>query len=77
MKTRSLRHAMAAHESWAQTQDRTARTAPGRRAADARFLKLAGGDVKRAQSLRQAHYLRMHQKSLAVRLAQKAARDTP
>jgi hypothetical protein len=33
--------------------------------------------VKRAQSLRQAHYLRMHQKSLAVRLAQKAARDTP
>jgi len=31
----------AAHLSWANTEDRTARTAKARRAAEARFLKMA------------------------------------
>ncbi|WP_082962351.1 hypothetical protein [Mycobacterium sp. E342] len=66
---------MAADQSWGNTVDRAARTANGRRAADARFLKLADGDPKRAESLRRAHYKRMALKSIASRKARKAARE--
>jgi hypothetical protein len=66
---------MAAHASWGKTVDRTARTAAARRAADARFLALAGGDPKRAESLRKAHYKRIQLKSIAVRKAKKADRE--
>lgn len=66
---------IGAHESWARTADRTARTEPGRRAADARFEKLVDPDGvlpveerrKRAASARQAHYQRMALKSAQVR----------
>lgn len=71
----SLQHQIAAHESWAQTQDWSARTANARRAFENRFLALAGGDPKRAESLRKAHYKRMVLKSLAARKAKKAARE--
>ena len=70
----SLAKSMAADVSWGKTDDRSERTAPARRAAENRFLKLAGGDVKRAESLRKAHFKRMQLKSLAVRQAKKAAR---
>jgi hypothetical protein len=71
----SLAKSMAAHASWGKTSDRAARTANARRAADARFLALAGGDPKRAESLRQAHFKRIQLKSIAVRKAKKAARE--
>jgi hypothetical protein len=66
----SLRKSRAAHLSWAATEDRPARTAKARRAADDRFLKMAGGDPKRAESLRRAHY----QKMTIARLEKRAAR---
>ncbi len=71
----SLQHQIAAHTSWGNTVDRPARTAAARRAADDRFLKLAGNDPKRAESLRKAHYKRMALKSIAAREAKKAARE--
>jgi hypothetical protein len=71
----SLAKSMAAHVSWANTMNRTARTANARRAADARFLEMAGGDKKRAESLRAAHYKRIQLKSIASRKAKKTARD--
>ncbi|MGO9381126.1 MAG: hypothetical protein ACLP4W_03275 [Mycobacterium sp.] len=66
---------MAADVSWANTPDRAARTANARRAAEARFLEMAGGDPKRAESLRKAHYKRMVLKSLKTRAAKKATRE--
>jgi len=62
----SLAKSMAAHASWGKTSDRAARTANARR---------AGGDPKRAESLRQAHFKRIQLKSIAVRKAKKAARE--
>lgn len=64
----TLRARLAAHESWANTSDRSARTAPARQAARDRFIRLAReryGDLapaelqKRAEHLRKAHYTRM------------------
>jgi hypothetical protein len=66
----SLHKSRAANLSWANTPDRTARTAKARRAADDRFLRMAGGDPKRAESLRKAHY----QKMTIARLEKRAAR---
>lgn len=62
---RSLVASIRAHESWANTSDRTARTAPARAAHDAKFLAQAEGDPVRAASLRKAHFAR-----LALRSAQ-------
>jgi hypothetical protein len=66
---RSLAHSRAADISWGQTTDWSARTGPARQAAEARFLKLAGGDPKRAAKLRDAHYKNMQLKSIAARKA--------
>ncbi|MGN7701160.1 hypothetical protein [Cellulosimicrobium sp. 22601] len=68
---------MGANISWANTEDRTARTAPARRALEARFLAEAGGDPKRAENLRRAHFQRLALKSARARrrareLAEKA-----
>jgi hypothetical protein len=71
----SLARSMAADLSWANTEDRSARTAPARAALEAKFLAEAGGDPKRAESRRKAHYKAMVLKSLAVRAAKKAARE--
>jgi hypothetical protein len=71
---------LAAAESWAQTADRTARTAPAREAADGRFLTEARerfGDLPadelayRAEHLRKAFYLRMALRSAQSRRARK------
>lgn len=58
---------IAAHESWANTANRTTRTAPARAALDAKFLEQAGGDPARAASLRKAHFQRLALKSAQSR----------
>lgn len=64
---RKLRASIAANDSWAQTTDRTARTANARRALDQKFLDQADGDPVRAEHLRKAHYARLALKSAQSR----------
>lgn len=64
---RRLAASIAAHESWANTEDRSARTAPARRALEQKFLEQAGGDPKRAESLRSAYFKRLALKSAQSR----------
>ena len=64
---RSLAARVGAHESWARTDDRTARTAPARRGLTARFerevdpLGVLPPEVRavRAESARKAFYARL------------------
>lgn len=58
---------IAAHESWANTTNRSARTAPARAALDQRFLDEAGGDPIRAGHLRAAYFKRLALKSAQAR----------
>lgn len=58
---------LGAHQSWANTPDRTARTAPARAALDAKFLEQADGDPVRAAHLRKAHFARLALKSAQSR----------
>lgn len=73
---RSQAGAIGAEISWANTQDRSARTAPARAAADAKFVEEArrlhpdGPDEKVAEAaehLRRAHFKRLAQKSAESR----------
>lgn len=64
---RSLRGQLAAHTSWGNNSDRTARTANGRKAFEDKFLAEAGGDAKRAESLRRAYFARLALKSAQAR----------
>jgi hypothetical protein len=64
---RQLIASQAAHESWANTTNRSARTAPARAALDAKFLAQADGDPIRAEHLRKAHFARLTLKSIASR----------
>lgn len=64
---RKLRASIAAHESWAHTPDRAARTAPARRALDEKFLTEAEGDPVRAEHLRKAYFTRLALKSAKAR----------
>lgn len=64
---RQMIAAIAAHESWANTTNRTARTAPARAALEQRFLDQAGGDPLRAEHLRKAHFKRLALKSAQSR----------
>ncbi|TDT30881.1 hypothetical protein [Naumannella halotolerans] len=70
---RRLRSSIAAHTSWANTENRSKRTAPARAALDAKFLAEAGGDPKRAESLRKAHFQRLALKSAKARRKAKEA----
>ena len=65
--TRRLVSQIAAHESWANTDNRTARTANARAAMQAKFLEQAGGDPVRAEHLRRAHFKRLALKSAQAR----------
>ena len=67
----TLRAQIAAHISWANTTDRTARTANGRRAFEDKFLTEANGDPKRAESLRRAYFARLALKSAQSRRRRK------
>jgi hypothetical protein len=58
---------LAAHTSWANTKDPTARTANARAALDQKFLDQADGDPVRAGHLRKAYYARLALKSAASR----------
>jgi len=69
----SLRGKIAAHESWAHTEDRAARTAPARAAMERQFLDQAGGDPAKAANLRKAHYARLALKSAQSRRKAKEA----
>ncbi len=53
--------------SWANTANRSARTAPARAALDQKFLTDAGGDPIRAAHLRKAHFARLTLKSAQSR----------
>lgn len=64
---RSLIASIAAHESWANTPDRAARTAKARAALEQKFLEQADGDPVRAEHLRKAHFQRLALKSAAAR----------
>ena len=64
---------IGAHTSWANTIDRTARTAPARAALEQKFLDLAEGDPVRANHLRKAHFQRLALKSAQARAAKKAS----
>lgn len=58
---------IAAHLSWANTKDRTARTAPARAALEDKFLLQADGDPVRAAHLRKAHFRLLALKSAQAR----------
>jgi hypothetical protein len=72
---RSLRGQIAAHESWARTPNRSARTAKARKAADARFEDQVDPDrtlppaerAKRVEHARKAHFARMAMKAAQAR----------
>ena len=72
---RTMRARLAAHESWARTSDRSARTAPAREAAWSRFEREVDPEGKldprerarRAEHARKAYFLRLAMKSAQAR----------
>lgn len=72
---RTLRARVAAHESWARTGDRAARTAKARAAMESKFDRLVDPDgllspeerAYRADQARKAHYTRLALKSAQAR----------
>lgn len=64
---RQLAARIAAHLSWANTPNRSARTAPARAALDQKFLDAADGDPVRAGHLRKAYFARLALKSAQSR----------
>jgi hypothetical protein len=68
---------IGSHVSWANTKDRTARTAPARAALEQKFLDQADGDPVRAEHLRKAHFQRLAMKSAAARRAKKLEAAAP
>lgn len=78
---RTLRARLAAHESWAQTADRAARTAAARQAFADSFERQVDPDgvldpaerSKRAESARKAHYTRLSLKAAEARRRNRGA----
>ncbi|WP_006247202.1 hypothetical protein [Mycolicibacterium tusciae] len=76
---RIMRARLGAFESWARTEDRTARTRPARKAALERFEREVDPEgaltpqerAKRAEWARKAHMQRMAMKSAAARKRRK------
>ncbi|EYR62072.1 hypothetical protein N866_12130 [Actinotalea ferrariae CF5-4] len=70
-----MRSTIAAHESWAHTQDRSARTAPARAALMAKFERQVDPEgtlapderARRAEHARKAHFARLALKSARAR----------
>lgn len=56
-----------AHQSWAKTVNRTARTAPARAGLERKFLEQADGDPVRAEHLRTAYFKKLALLSAASR----------
>ncbi len=65
-----------AHQSWAKTVDRSARTAPARAARERQFLEQADGDPVRAEHLRTAYYKWLALQSAASRRRNRDGRAT-
>lgn len=70
---RQLAGRKGGHLSWANTLDRSARTANGRAALEAKFLAAADGDPVRAEHLRKAFYADLALKSAKARAARRKA----
>lgn len=73
---RKLAASIAAHESWANTTDRSARTSAARAALNQKFLDQAGGDPVRAEHLRKAHFARLALKSARARRKKTSAAES-
>lgn len=71
----SLRGQIAAHESWAHTENPSARTAPARKAFDDKFLTKANGDPVKAEHLRKAYFARLAFKSAQARRRRAVVRE--
>ena len=79
---RKLRAAIAAHQSWANTEDRSARTASAREAFHKRFEDQVDPDRtlppaerrRRAEHARKAYFARLALKSAKARRARAEAR---
>lgn len=79
---RTLRAKIAAHQSWANTADPAARTAPGRAAMMAKFERQVDPDgtmdpaerERRAASARKAYFADLARKSVQVRRERAANR---
>lgn len=70
---RTMRAQIAAHESWARTPDRSARTAAARRAALDRFEHQVDPDGKltpQERALRAEHARKAHMQRMALKSAQ-------
>jgi hypothetical protein len=72
-----LRGRFGGHASWANTLDRSARTAPARAALEAKFLAEADGDPVRAESFRKAYYAKLALKSAQARRKPRLLKTTP
>lgn len=80
---RQILASIAAHESWARTPDRAARTAPARAALLAKFEAQVDPDgtmlpaerALRAEHLRKAHFQRLALKSARARRTAKPAKS--
>lgn len=68
-----LAQKIGAHRSWANTPNRTARTANARKALEQKFLDESGGDVLAAQALRKVYFLELARRSATARKARKEA----
>jgi hypothetical protein len=62
---------IGAHISWANTKDRSKRTAPGRAAFEQKFLDEADGDPVRAEHARRAYFRRMALNAAKARASRK------
>ena len=79
---RSMRGALGAHVSWQNTENRTERTAPARKAFDDRFEREVDPDgvlppaerAKRVENARRAYFLRLALKSARARRSAKQGR---
>ena len=76
----STRGKIASYTSWANTADRSARTAPARAALERSFLDKVPANITdpqarelAAEALKHAHYLRLAAKSAASRARRKSA----
>lgn len=75
----SLHGRIGAHKSWENTSDRAARTAPARKAAEARFGRQVDPDgvldplvrAQRAESARKAYFAELALKSVQSRRKRK------
>jgi hypothetical protein len=66
---------LGAYSKWANTTDRTAATAPARRALEAKFMAEAEGDPVRAASVRKAYFARLALASAKARRARTPGGD--